>query len=176
MSAFRRSGLTEQDLSDWASYARQITPLPGRVLPPPPAVLPIVADPLPQPVRSLPLRPPPRPSPFVSIGDQPGGLDNASWNRFRAGKLPPARTLDLHGRTAQRAFQALQAFLHTAQADGVRCVEIITGRGSGEAGGVLRRELPLWLNLPGLRGLVLAAAHPHAANPGAVRVLLRRPR
>jgi DNA-nicking Smr family endonuclease len=43
-------------------------------------------------------------------------------------------------------------------------------------GGVLRREVPLWLNLPELRGLVLAAAHPHAANPGSVRLLLRRPR
>ena len=43
---------------------------------------------------------------------------------------------------------------------------MITGRGSGETGGVIRRELPLWLNLPALRPLVLAAAHPHAANPG----------
>jgi hypothetical protein len=41
---------------------------------------------------------------------------------------------------------------------------------------VLRRELPLWLNLPEFRGVVLAAAHPHAANPGAVRLLLRRVR
>ena len=50
-------------------------------------------------------------------------------------------------------------------------VEVVTGQG-----GVLRRELPLWLNLPELRGLVLAAAHPHATNPGAVRLLLRRVR
>jgi len=55
-------------------------------------------------------------------------------------------------------------------------VEVITGRGAGEAGGVLRRELPHWLNLPSLRPLVLAAIHPHPANPGAVRVLLRRTR
>ena len=38
----------------------------------------------------------------------------------------------------------------------------------------LRRELPIWLNLPELRPLVLAAAHPHPANSGAVRLLLRR--
>ena len=50
----------------------------------------------------------------------------------------------------------------------------MTGRGS--EGGVLRRELPLWLNLPEIRPLVLAAAHPHAANPGSVRLLLRRAR
>jgi DNA-nicking Smr family endonuclease len=39
---------------------------------------------------------------------------------------------------------------------------------------VLRRELPHWLNAPELRGRILAAAHPHAANTGAVHLLLRR--
>jgi DNA-nicking Smr family endonuclease len=115
-------------------------------------------------------------APALSVGAHPCGLDTGTWNRFRSGRLAPSRTLDLHGRTAQRAYHALEAFLHTAQADGVRCVEVITGRGSGETGGVLRRELPLWLNLPALRPLVLAASHPHAANPGSVRVLLRRSR
>jgi DNA-nicking Smr family endonuclease len=86
----------------------------------------------------------------------------------------PARRLDLHGRTAQQAFHALRDFLHRAHADRLRCVEVITGRGSGEGGGVLRRELPLWLNLPELRPMVLAVAYPHAGNLGAVRVLLRR--
>jgi DNA-nicking Smr family endonuclease len=39
---------------------------------------------------------------------------------------------------------------------------------------VLRRELPLWLNMSELRPLILAVTHPHAANDGAVRLLLRR--
>jgi DNA-nicking Smr family endonuclease len=112
----------------------------------------------------------------LAVGDTPGGLDAASWKRLRSGRLVPERRLDLHGLTAQRAHQTLLAFLADAHADKVRCVEIITGRGSGEGGGVLRRELPLWLNLPGLRPLVLAAVHPHPRNPGAVRLLLRRPR
>ena len=71
---------------------------------------------------------------------------------------------------------ALQAFLAIAQADGLRCVEVITGKGSGETGGVIKREFPMWINLPTLRPLVLAASHPHAANSGSVRLLLRRPR
>jgi DNA-nicking Smr family endonuclease len=107
----------------------------------------------------------------LAVGTQPGGLDTASWQRLRTGKLPAVRTLDLHGYTAQRAHHALASFLRTAQAEGLRCVEVVTGQG-----GVLRRELPLWLNLPEFRILVLAAAHPHAANPGAVRLLLRRQR
>jgi len=94
------------------------------------------------------------------------------------------RKLDLHGMTAQHAFQALRSFLRAAHADRVRCVEVVTGRGSIDGGGVLRRELPLWLNLPDIRPMVLAAAHPHASNamhsrltnPGSVRLLLRRPR
>jgi len=136
---------------------------------------------LPEPPERPAASPAPRnaPGPMVAplaVGDHPGGLDSASWNRFRSGKQPCSRTLDLHGRTAQRAFHALHAFLHAAHADGVRCVEVITGRGTGETGGVLRRELPFWLNLPSLRPIVLAATHPHAANQGAVRVLLRRSR
>lgn len=178
--ARRDRALTEQERGDWAHFARHIALLPGRLLPElPPAPLPGPMQPADPPslLPSLPAPAPPpaRPSP-IAVGFQPGGLDNSTWNRFRTGKLAPTRTLDLHGRTAQRAFHALQSFLEAAHADHVRCVEIITGRGSGEGGGVIRRELPLWLNLPDLRPLVLAASHPHAANPGAVRLLLRRPK
>ena len=54
----------------------------------------------------------------LTVGTQPGGVDNATWQRFRTGKLRGARVLDLHGQTAQRAFHALVAFLRTAHADG----------------------------------------------------------
>jgi DNA-nicking Smr family endonuclease len=172
----RRRTLSEQDRTDWARFARHIALLPGRALP---EAQPDAASVAPQ------VQPPPvpvAPSPVaawrtpVAVGDQPGGLDNATWNRFRAGKLAPARTLDLHGRTAQRAYHALLVFLHAAHADKLRCVEVITGRGSGEGGGVIRREFPLWLNSPTLRPMILAASHPHAANQGSVRLLLRRQR
>jgi DNA-nicking Smr family endonuclease len=166
----RRSALTEQERSDWTAYIGQVRPLPGRAVP----QLPALPEPSDHPVPASVSRE--ASGAALAVGNQPGGLDSASWNRLRSGKLAPDRTLDLHGRTAQRAFHALHAFLHAAQADGVRCVEVITGRGAGEAGGVLRRELPFWLNLPSLRPIVLAAAYPHAANQGAVRVLLRRTR
>jgi len=167
-------GLTTDDNAVWAHFARQIALLPGRrapVLPPDaPAPAPIIS-----PRFAVPHAPPPRPiAAAVSIGNQPGGVDNATWQKFRTGKLAASRTLDLHGRTAQRAFHALAAFIRTAHADKQRCVEVITGRGSGETGGVLRREVPMWLNLPDIRPLILGAAHPHAANPGSIRLLLRR--
>jgi DNA-nicking Smr family endonuclease len=143
-----------------------------------PPAAPVASEPAPRASRADAVPPcAPRTVPAtLSVGTHPGGLDNSSWNRFRTGKLAPMRTLDLHGRTAQRAFHALHAFLLAAHADHVRVVEVITGRGAGEAGGVLRRELPMWLNLPDLRPLVLAASHPHAANTGSVRLLLRRPK
>ncbi len=178
----RRRSLSDTDRAVWAGYVQTVAPLDGVVRPnaPPAPPLPEPAGPAgPSPLHLLPTPPSAparqRAAPLV-IGVQPPGVDNATWSRFRTGKLPAGRTLDLHGRTAQRAFFALQSFLGNAHADRMRVVEVITGRGSGDAGGVIRREFPLWLNLGELRPMVLAAAHPHAANPGSVRLLLRRPR
>jgi DNA-nicking Smr family endonuclease len=177
----RARRLSDADKASWAAYVRLIAPLPGKDVAP--AVEPVVPEPPPQAAdlppqpRMPPLiaRPHTRP-PVLVVGAQPGGVDSATWQRFRTGKLQAVRRLDLHGMTAQRAFHALVAFLRTAHADQVRCVEIITGRGSGETGGVIRREFPLWLNLPDIRPLILGAAHPHALNQGSVRLILRRTR
>ena len=174
----RRRTLSDADRAIWAGYVQNVAPLDGVARPDAPP-----APPLPEPgstaIPGLPAAPPvptvQRMGPLI-VGLQPPGVDNATWSRFRTGKLPAGRTLDLHGRTAQRAFFALQSFLGNAHADRLRVVEVITGRGSGENGGVIRREFPLWLNLHELRPMVLAAAHPHAANQGSVRLLLRRPR
>ncbi len=172
-----RRTLTNSDKEAWAAYASRIKPLSGREVP-------VVAPAVPAASTASGIPAPPtspsvvhRKRHAVVIGESPGeGLDKATWRRLRGGRLTPERTLDLHGLTAQRAFHALHALLVHAQAEQLRCVEVITGRGSGEGGGVIRRELPLWLNLPSLRPLVLAAVHPHPANPGATRILLRRGR
>ena len=174
MSTLRRQGLSEQDRATWALYVRHVLPRAGVAVPDAPAEPPPPSPTAPRPVAALVLPTVQRLSP-VMIGHHPPGVDNATWNRFRSGKMSASRTLDLHGRTAQRAFSALREFLGSAHAEKLRCVEVITGRGSGE-GGVIRREFPMWLNQPELRPLVLAAAHPHAANPGSVRLLLRRVR
>ncbi len=166
--------LSEPDRDAWASYVRHVRALAGRTAPTvaerkeaaAPAVRPAAAP--------LVARPRGAPAPAVVTGAQPAGLDSSTWGKFRGGKMTPVRTLDLHGKTAQVAFAALERFLVEAYADQVRCVEVITGRGAGETGGVIRRELPMWLNLPRLRPLVLAVAHPHARNLGSVRVLVRR--
>jgi DNA-nicking Smr family endonuclease len=179
----RKRGLTEADRALWAGYATQIAPLrgrPGRNLPKAAPLEPTAEAalaPAPKPPRpkvaAQASKPRMRASP-LAVGTQPGGIDKATWHRFQSGKLATARTLDLHGMTTQRAFHALVSFLRSAHAEQVRCVEVVTGRGSGETGGVIRREFPHWLNLPEIRPLILGAAHPHALNPGSVRLILRR--
>jgi DNA-nicking Smr family endonuclease len=173
----RTRRLSEADQALWASYANQLAPLRGRVGRKPPEPVPApsaapVAQARPR-VAAQATKPRKMASP-LSVGEQPGGLDSATWQRFRTGKLLTLRKLDLHGMTAQRAFHALAGFIRTAHAEQVRCVEIVTGRGTGEAGGVIRREFPHWLNLPEIRPLILGATYPHALNTGSVRLILRR--
>ncbi len=173
----RARALTETDRAAWASYAQLVARLPGVARPEQPVDRPGPVPPKTPARTDAPVVRPKRPAAApVVVGSTPGGVDRATWTRFRTGKLAATRTLDLHGQTAQRAHTALEHFLHASVFEGVRCVEVITGRGSGEAGGVIRREFPFWLNQPSLRHLILAAAHPHVLNPGSVRLLLRRVR
>src|SRR3954451_3022482 len=169
----RRRTLTDRDRAAWASYVQHVAPLDGVAVPPPPE-----PPDTPAPAPAPPALPPPKRRKLapLEVGAAPGGVDRATWTRFRSGKLPPSRTLDLHSRTAQRAHAELHGFIAAAVAEGVRCVEVITGRGSGESGGVIRREVPLWLHGAGLRPHTLSSSHPHAANPGSVLLLLRRVR
>ena len=90
------------------------------------------------------------------------------------GRMKQEGAFDLQGRRAQGGQDAVRSFLLDAFADGMRCVAVHTGRGSSPEGGVLRRELPHWLNAPDMRRMLMAAAHPHAANTGAVHLMLRR--
>jgi DNA-nicking Smr family endonuclease len=167
--------LSEHDRDAWQSYIRHVKPLRDGLPPAPP---PVSIDPTPskpaQPVLASPVKRAGPAAVELVVGDRGLGLDNTSWRALSNGRLAPARRLDLHGHTANAAFAELHAFIVRASADRLRCVEIITGRGAGETGGVLRRELPHWLNRADLRPLIIAAQHPHPANQGAVRLLLRK--
>jgi DNA-nicking Smr family endonuclease len=107
------------------------------------------------------------------------GIDKRQAERFRRGKTPIEGRIDLHGRTQQQAHDDLRAFLTRAHAAGKRCVLVITGKGMTAAKpGVLRQNVPRWLNEPGLRRHVLAfdyAERQHGGE-GALYVLLKRER
>ena len=173
----RQRGLSEADRALWRAYAAEIVPLPGRALPPAPAPPPAASAPTAKaPIVAAPTPAPRWAPPDIAVNTPPSGLDDRRWRDLRRGRIAPERTIDLHGRRAQEAHAAVHAFLADAYAEGLRCVAVITGRGSTTEGGVLRRELPHWLNAPDLRRIILGAAHPHRANSGSVHVLLRRRR
>lgn len=96
--------------------------------------------------------------------------------KVRRGKLVITARFDLHGHTQASASRALPDFLEGQQADGTRCVLVITGKGK-EGQGILRRNFLLWLESPPARRLVsgYAESHPKHGGAGAFYVFLRKP-
>ena len=89
--------------------------------------------------------------------------------------------IDLHGMTQADAHAALAHFLRRAQHNGARVVLVITGKGARGSDphaerGVLKRQVPLWLESAELRPLVLGfeSAGVTHGGAGALYVRLRR--
>jgi DNA-nicking Smr family endonuclease len=89
--------------------------------------------------------------------------------------------IDLHGMTQADAHAALAHFLRRAQARGARVVLVITGKGIRADSdyaerGVLRRQVPHWLESAVLRPLVVGFESAGAGHggTGALYVRLRR--
>lgn len=132
--------------------------------------------------QPLPLPAPLRPAHELSHGLSIG-IDKRQAERFRRGQTPIDGKIDLHGRTQQEAHDALRAFIMRAHRGGKRCLLVITGKGmTTKQGvtktGVLKENVPRWLNEPSLRRHVLAFAHarPEHGGEGALYVLLKRDR
>jgi DNA-nicking Smr family endonuclease len=177
----------------WHRVAKEIAPLPERakrktgkiVRAPPEAPIPGKAA-KPKPAKlpaPVPAKPAPPRLPELSHGVAPG-LDTASLERLRRGKMPVEAKLDLHGHTLEAAHKALTAFIAGAWERERRALLVITGKGGrpGEDGNApratLRQSVPRWLNEPGLRVKILAfaQAQPKHGGAGALYVLLKKKR
>ena len=119
------------------------------------------------------------------------GLDRRKARKVGAGKVEIEGRIDLHGMRQAEAHAALRRFLLRGYAEGRRWVLVITGkgaplrRGEDDAGplsvrdderGVLKRNVPRWLDEPELRAIVVGfttAAIRHGGD-GALYVQLRR--
>jgi DNA-nicking Smr family endonuclease len=103
-------------------------------------------------------------------------LDKATAAKIRRGIASIEATLDLHGHTADTGFAALTRFIAQSKAQGLRTVLVITGKGAGEKGGVLKRMLPVWLDETALRGQIIAYdnAGPKHGGGGAWYVRIKR--
>ncbi len=113
-------------------------------------------------------------------------MDRKAFDRLKRGKLKPQGTIDLHGMTLNQAQPALTAFIVSSFAKDRRLVLVITGKGKEksdlgpipERPGVLRRNVPHWLQTPPLAQMVLQVTHAHGRHggDGAYYVYLRRRR
>ena len=121
--------------------------------------------------------PPPPARPHELSHGMSVGIDKRQAERFRRGKTPIEGKIDLHGRTQAQAHDDLHDFVARAHAAGKRMVLVITGKGiTASKSGVLKENVPRWLNEPTLRRHVLAFdyAEPQHGGEGALYVLLKR--
>ena len=113
-------------------------------------------------------------------------MDKNTAQKFKQGKFPIEARLDLHGFTEKEAWLAVNEFVKKSYMDKKRCVIIITGKGKHasenddifSSQGVLKEQLPKWLNNQELRPLILACSEalPRDGGSGAFYILLRRHR
>ena len=184
----RRRDLNADEADLWRHVMKDVERLPGREFQSTPSrdnslrplVRPGAAKPPVVPV--FPKDPPSRPVPAMpplSHGESTG-LDRKTLTRMRQGKLSVEGRLDLHGMTQEEAHSALLSFILSASSRGKRCVLVITGKGLRQDGevGILRRNVPHWLNRAPLRSQILAFSYAHRKDggEGALYVLLKRKR
>lgn len=114
--------------------------------------------------------------------------DAAAHRRVRRGKLEIAATIDLHGFNQDEARARLHSFIFEAYDKNMRCVLVITGKGSKSSNekekhfdffssprGIIRSRFKDWLHEPQIRNLIsgIATANPKHGGSGAFYVLLK---
>lgn len=113
----------------------------------------------------------------LSAGDLTS-MDGRNAERLRKGKMEVDGRLDLHGFTADSAWKALRSFILFSYRHKRRCVIIVTGKGwKSESGvGVLRSQLPKWLNTPEIQPFILgfSRAQDKDGGDGAFYVMIKR--
>jgi DNA-nicking Smr family endonuclease len=183
----RKRGLSEEERALWESVAKQFKPLRKRLRaakpqaapdPEPPSVVRPAAAPKPSsPAKSSPVKTPRAVAPPPALAP----LGRRERSQLSRGRKEIEARLDLHGMTQTRAHRALFGFLQRACGDGLTFVLVITGKGKMGAEserGVLRRQVPEWLNLPEFRTMVVGFEEAHVGHggEGALYVRVRRSR
>ncbi len=102
------------------------------------------------------------------------GLNRMTLRKLRRGDWPPQDSLDLHGLNSDRARRLLVEFLHNATQHGLRCVNVIHGKGWRSDGreGLLKTLTRHWLTQHA-HVLAFCETPQQAGGGGAVWVLLK---
>ena len=113
-----------------------------------------------------------------------GGIDKATLKKFKREEFKIEDRLDLHGCTEDEAYEKVNNFVVQAYNCGKRCIIIITGKGLTvrenddifTSKGILKRQVPQWLNMPQLRAMILTYKNPSEkqGGSGALYILLKR--
>ena len=129
----------------------------------------------PGPVRRTPLAPPPPPRPGTTL--------DGSWDRrLSSGSVQPDRIVDLHGRSLDQAWRAIDDALEAAIDAGERVVLLITGHHRpGEPPirrGAIRAALHDWLAVSRHASAIAAVrgAHGRHGGGGSLYIVLRKSR
>ena len=167
----RPRGLSEDERVLWSTITRSIAPLKGRKRAEDAAeIAPAETRSTARPAASPAATPPRRttPPPLAPI-------DRRTKQRLARGATEIGGRLDLHGLTQAEAHAALARFLHGAQARDVKVVLVITGKGGsdGEGRGVLKRQVPMWLEGAELRSLVIGYDNAGIGHGGAGALYVR---
>jgi len=182
----RKRSLSDDERALWDTVTRAIAPLRRRKagkVKDANAAEETAAPVLTKPARAIKATPPP------ALLQRPGPPPLAPLGRRMRQKLARGSEdiddrIDLHGMTQAAAHTALIRFLMRAQRDGARVVLVITGKGARPgadphaARGVLKRQVPLWLESAELRPLVIGyeSAGVGHGGAGALYVRVRRVR
>lgn len=191
----RRPGrkLTREEAEVWARVAQTVTPLAKRRPAPPaeetgqPKAGKEPPVPGPAPARKVKGRvPAPLPAKPVPRKEETQPHLDGSWERRIAkGTLVPDFSLDLHGSNLETAYRRLMHGLAQAKAMGARVVLVVTGKprpadpmDRGEKRGAIRSKIADWLAASEHAADIVAirGAHRRHGGPGAIYVVLRKPR
>ncbi len=102
------------------------------------------------------------------------GLNRMTLRKLRRGDWPVQDELDLHGLNSDEARKLLTSFLHQAMQQGLRCVNVIHGKGwhSEHGEGLLKRLTRHWL-IQHPQVLAFCDAPLQAGGSGAAWILLK---
>jgi DNA-nicking Smr family endonuclease len=177
----KKRGMTGEDRALWDEIAKSIKPLSGRRtrVGREPESLSVEQ----QSSKGTEKRNRPVAAPVIKRRDPPAPplapIDRKLKTKLSRGSADIDAKLDLHGYTQAEAKSRLLRFLEAAQSREHALVLVITGKGKrsddswSNEGGVLKRQVPLWLSLPEFRSLVIGFEEAGIRHGGAGALYIR---